>query len=48
MRVFLGRRCKEPEAERRLGTTAWQTLTRHGPNLGCWQTHKGVVTYSQE
>ena len=37
MRVFLGRRCKEPEAERRLGTTAWQTLTCHGSNLGCWQ-----------
>ena len=38
------RQCKEPEAKRRLGATAWQALTRHGSNLGCWQTHKGVVT----
>jgi len=44
VRVFLGRRCKEPEAKRRLGTTAWQRLTAHGFNLGCWQAHKGVVT----
>jgi hypothetical protein len=28
---------------KRLGTTAWQTLTWHGSNLGCWQVHKGGV-----